>query len=99
MNDLTVTANPMEIGRNIESLFKPVAFGKTRKLVESTIDVTLSMFLLSAGYDDQALTQQGNLRGWKEMQRNVHFLSAWHDFYKGVSENETMSELFEQRSK
>lgn len=43
-----------------------------------------------AGYEEQAFTQQGNLRGWKELQRNVHFLSAYHDLARFFSETDAV---------
>jgi len=54
-----------------------------------------------AGSDEQALTQQGNLRGWKEFQRNVHFLSAYHDLARFFAESDAIDgpDFLEQRTR
>jgi hypothetical protein len=46
--------------------------------------------LYSAGYEDEALTTQGNLRGSVELRRSIHFLSAWHDFNSKIEESESL---------
>lgn len=87
MNDVNLTANPLEIINNAANLSKPVSINKFQKLLGSGVETGYSALLWSAGYDDEALTQQGNLRGSKEFQRNIHFLSAYHDAIKFLEES------------
>lgn len=61
MRDLTITSNPLEVIRN--STAAPVSWEKSKKLAESSVDLSLSLFLDAAGYDDKALTKEGNYRG------------------------------------
>lgn len=92
MNDFAGNVNPLELGKNITNMIQPIAVRKGYKLVESSTELFWSTMLYGAGFDDEALTKQGNLRGWSEFQRNVHFLSAYHDIVKGINESEFLSE-------
>ena len=91
MRDLTITSNPMEVLRNATSA--PVSWEKGKKLGEASVDLSLSLFLDAAGYDDKALTAEGNYRGWKEFERNLPFLASVHSIQKGATESETLDEL------
>lgn len=92
MNDTAGYVNPLEIGKNITNMIQPISVRKGYKLVESSAELLWSTMLYGAGYDDEALTKQGNFRGWSEFQRNVHFLSAYHDLQKGARESNWLSE-------
>jgi len=61
MQDMAITTQPMEILRNSFTL--PVSWEKTKKLGTATTDLTLSLFLDAAGYDDAALTKEGQYKG------------------------------------
>lgn len=61
MQDMAITTQPMEILRNSFTL--PVSWEKTKKLGTATTDLTLSLFLDAAGYDDDALTKEGQYKG------------------------------------
>lgn len=97
MNDMAISTNPMEILRNVTAL--PVSWDKTRKLTGATVDLSLSIFLDAAGYDDQALTREGQYKGWKEFQRNTPFLASLHSWYKGLEESEFLESTFSNRLK
>ncbi len=87
-----------ELAKNVINIHKPIIADKSIKLIKSTSELTVSVMLDAAGYDDDALTKQGNYRGWKEFQRNVPFLSAWHDVIKFAKESEN-SDILEIRLK
>jgi len=55
--------------------------------------------LFLGGYEDEALTQRGDLRGWNQFRRHVRFLSSQRDiaeFIKGVGDGDADS-LFDIR--
>ena len=91
MQDMAITTQPMEILRNAWTL--PVSWEKTKKLGTATTDLTLSLFLDAAGYDDDALTKEGQYKGWKEFQRNMPFLGSIHSWQKAINESETLEDL------
>lgn len=80
-----------EITRNLVGLFKPIALNKALKAMESSLEVFWSGMLWAAGEDEQAFTQQGNLRGWKELQRNIHLLASWHDLQRFFQETDDLT--------
>lgn len=52
------------------------------------------MALFLGGYEDEALTQRGDLRGWNQFRRHVRFLSSYRDiarFVKGLEEGDADS--------
>ena len=87
MNDFAGQWYLPELVKNVINIDKPVVGEKSLKLLASTAELTTSVMLDAAGYDDQALTKQGNYRGWKEFQRNIPFLSSWHDVIKFAKES------------
>lgn len=99
MNDFSGAVNPWEIMKNVVNMTQPVAARKGYKLMESSAELFWSTTLYAAGFDDEALTKAGNLRGWSEFQRNIHFLSSYHDLNKGVNESELLKEMWGERLK
>lgn len=87
MNDIAGYVNPMEIMKNVVNLTQPISARKALKLSQSTIELMYSGLLYGTGFDDEAFTKQGRLRGWTEFSRNIHFLSAYHDIHKALEES------------
>lgn len=75
-------------------MIQPIAAKKSYKLLESATELFYSGLTYELGFED-AVTKQGNLRGWSEFQRNIHFLSSYHDFIKGVKESDALSSQLE----
>jgi hypothetical protein len=98
MNDFAGQWYLPELVKNVINIDKPIVGEKSLKLLAATTELTTSVLLDAAGYDDQALTKQGNYRGWKEFQRNVPFLASWHDVIKFAKESEN-SDILEIRLK
>lgn len=44
------------------------------------------------GYTDQALTKEGNLRGYAQFARNVTFLASLHDLHTKILGSEDLKE-------
>lgn len=76
-------------------MIQPISAKKSYKLMESSTELFYSALTYELGFED-AVTNQGNLRGWSEFQRNIHFLSSYHDFVKGVKESDVLSSQLEQ---
>jgi len=93
-NDFAGNVSPLELTKNITNMIQPVAAKKTYKLMESSVDLFYSGLTYELGFDN-ALTKQGNLRGWSEFQRNIHFLSSYHDFIKGIKESDALAPQLE----
>jgi len=98
-NDFAGYVNPLEIMKNTINLAQPVAGRKALKLAQSSTELLWSGIMYSSGATDEALTKQGNLRGWTEFQRNIHFLSAWHDLHKAIAESNDFSYILDERFK
>lgn len=79
MNDVNLQANPVEVIQNAINLGRPVTINKFAKLLNSGTDVFISSLYYTLGDEEQAFTEQGNLRGIKEFERNIPLLSAYHD--------------------
>jgi hypothetical protein len=88
--DVGVVANPFELVKNLVNLSAPLVAKKTLKVMDASTEFFWSSMLYSAGYEDEALTTQGNLRGSVELRRSIHFLSAWHDFNSKIEESESL---------
>ena len=97
--DFASYVNPIEIVRNVVNLSAPVSAKKSIKMLDASAEFFWASMMLGAGYDDKALTKDGNLRGSNELQRSIHFLSAYHDAFSKVEESNALSEFFNVRTK
>lgn len=88
-----------ELSKNVVNISQPVVAKKAYKLVESSADLGMSLLLDLAGYDDQAVTQQGNYRGMNEFKRNWHFISSWHKIRTFIENDEELDNYFNLRQK
>ena len=92
-NDFAGYVYPVEIAKNMSNMMNPVATRKAYNTLESGSELTWSFLLWSAGYDDEALTRDGNFRGAAKFKQNLHFLSAWHDLNRKLEGSEGLQEL------
>lgn len=89
--DVGAVVNPFELIKNVVNLSSPVVAKKSIKVMDASTEFFWASMMYAAGYEDEALTRQGNLRGSIELRRNIHFLSAYHDIFSKVSESEQLS--------
>ncbi|MFN7302833.1 MAG: PD-(D/E)XK nuclease family protein [Bacteroidota bacterium] len=89
--DVGAVVNPFELIKNVINLLSPVVAKKSIKVLDASTEFFWASMLYTAGYEDEALTRQGNLRGSIELRRNIHFLSAYHDVFSKISESEQLS--------
>lgn len=75
MNDFYQPYNPLEFGKNLTNI-APIGPGKTYSAFNNLITTTLSGMQYVAGDTETALTQEGTLRGWNALQRDIPFLGA-----------------------
>lgn len=90
-----------EVAYNLVNLSKPVSANKAYKFATSSAETFWSGMLYITGYEEDALTTQGNLRGWKELQRNTHILASLHDLQRFFQETDDVTgpDWLEQRQK
>jgi len=98
-NDFASNVLPLEMIHNIVNLGQPIALTKSLKTLTSLSELSFSVLMDITGNDDQALTLQGNYRGWKEFQRNIPFISAAHDWQKGLKESDYLQEILDYKVK
>ena len=91
-DDFAGNVSPLEITKNVTNMIQPISARKSYKLLESSVELFWSG--LTYNFTDDAVTTQGNLRGWSEFQRNIHFLSAYHDLMRGIKESDALSEYY-----
>lgn len=91
-NDFAGNVNPLEIIKNIKNATVPTAVNRGYQLLEGITEMTWATMLIASGHTDEALTQQGNLRGSANVKRNIHFISAWYDITHKLED----SKLFEE---
>ena len=92
-NDFAGNVNPLEILKNIKNAGIPTTVNRGYQLLEGTTQLFWSTILYGAGYDDAALTKDGNFKGAAGVKRNIHFISAWYDFTSGL-ENSALYEEY-----
>lgn len=95
-NDFAGNVYPIEIIKNVSNLMNPVATRKAYNTIESATELTWSMMLDAAGYDDAALTKEGRWRGASKFEQNIHFLSSWHDVNTKIDNSEYLSNVLDQ---
>ena len=88
LGDFSGNINPAEVLWNVYNLRDPVILSKSYKFLTSFTEFGWSSILYTAGYDEEALTKQGNLRGYNELSRTLPILSAHHDLVKFFSESD-----------
>jgi len=93
-NDFAGNVNPLEILKNVKNSGIPTSVNRGYQLLEGTTQLFWSTLLYGAGYDDAALTKEGNFKGSSNVKRNIHFISAWHDLNTGVDNSELFKEYF-----
>lgn len=98
MNDINLQVNPIEVINNAINFGRPVTINKFAKLLNSSVETFWSTILWAEG-DDAAFTEQGNLRGMKEFQRNIHILSSYHDVNTFLSGSPDLQEALDIRWK
>ena len=91
-DDFAGNVNPMEILKNIKNSGIPTSINRGYQLLSGTTELFWSSLLYGAGYDDAALTKQGNFRGAAEVKRNLHFISAWYDWTSKMENSELYKE-------
>ncbi len=91
-NDFAGNVHPLELLKNVKNAFLPTAVNRGYQLLEGTAELTFSMLAYGAGYDDAALTREGNFRGAANVKRNIHFISAWYDVTSGIENSELFKE-------
>lgn len=94
-NDFAGNVNPMEMIKNIKNAYLPSSINRAYQLLSGITETSWSMLLWSAGYDDAALTKEGNFRGSANIKRNTHFIAPIYDIMlKGEN-----SDLFKEYMK
>lgn len=91
-NDFAGNVNPMDILRNLGNAAKPVALNRTIQLLSGITEASWSVLLYSAGYDDAALTKEGNFRGSANIKRNLHLTSFWYDWLAKMEDSDLHKE-------
>lgn len=67
----------------------PVTGQKTIKLLASASELMTSILIYPFD-EEQALTNQGNLRGWKDTERLIPLFASWHNLTKFYEEDNTL---------
>lgn len=89
-NDFAGNIWPGEVLYNMYNLRDPVVFAKSYKFITSFSELVLSGIMYTAGYPEEAFTEQGNLRGQREFERTVPILSAKADLVRFFSETDAI---------
>jgi hypothetical protein len=79
-DDFASNVNPLELIKNIKNAGIPTAINRSYQLLEGTAELALSMMSFAAGYDDAALTKEGNFRGSANVKRNLHITAPFYDW-------------------
>lgn len=106
IDNLAQQYNPVDILRTMSNL-TPVGFTKSFRTMENMVLFSGSLIALGEGDRDRAFTQQGNLRGFIEMQKSIPGLAAYYDLTRKLDsieflnpDNETsnyMTQMFNEK--
>ena len=106
IDNLAQQYNPVDILRTMSNL-TPVGFTKSFRTMENMVLFSGSLIALGEGDRDRAFTQQGNLRGFIEMQKSIPGLAAYYDLTRKLDsieflnpDNETsnyMTQMFSEK--
>lgn len=92
IGDFSQQYNLIEISKNLANT-SPIVLKKNYDILKSISTVMMSSFMLAAG-DEDAFTNEGNLRGWTQLQRDLPFLSAYRKtayFWENLDEDWQLS--------
>lgn len=106
IDNLAQQYNPVDILRTMSNL-TPVGFTKSFRTMENMVLFSGSLMALGEGDMDRAFTQQGNLRGFIEIQKSIPGLAAYYDLTRKLDsieflnpDNETsnyMTQMFSEK--
>jgi len=93
MNDFAAITNPIELLNQMTNLlYQPVAPTKWKKLIGAFGTTSWYAMAYALG-DEEAVTNMGNIRGYKELQRHIPIVSSLRDVFKFQEEYEQMERL------
>lgn len=89
MRDFSQPYNPLELTKNLSNL-TPASARQANQFLEAITTVSLSKFAELTGDEETAFTQEGDLRGSKNLMRTIPFFSIYRrttHFYENLDDD------------
>jgi hypothetical protein len=94
VDNLTQQYNPMDLLRTLESATRPVALARTYKATSAFAQMTVALANAAIGDEEDAFTQQGDLRGWNEFKKAIPGAASYYDAVNKIRHSKSYTPEF-----